>query len=139
MVVDLIAQLIQEHQNYVFKLSTLVEVIEGRGDYFIDAIDQLLKPLTVALDDHARREEDFLFPRLLERAPESPVPVMIGEHAGIRDKSATFGRSHPLWREGDESAYLHWAAAALDLCGKFSTHMEKKLDSVPAGAAGDDG
>lgn len=128
---DLIAQLTQEHQDYVLQLSALAEVIEGirvngRGDYFIDALDNLLKPLTVELDDHARREEAFLFPRLLERVPNSPVPVMIEEHVEIREKSAAFGRWYPLWREGDESAYQHWAAAALDLRGKFSTHMQKE-------------
>jgi hemerythrin-like domain-containing protein len=128
---DLIAQLTQEHQDYVLKLSTLAEVVEGiringRGDYFIQALDELLKPLTGDLDDHARREEDFLFPRLLERAPQSPVAVMLAEHAEIRERSATFGRWYPIWREGDDSAYDRWSAAALDLRGKFSTHMQKE-------------
>nr|WP_207711703.1 hemerythrin domain-containing protein [Sulfobacillus harzensis] len=121
----------QEHQDYVLKLSRLAEVIEGirvngRGDYFIETLDELLKPLTVDLDDHARREEDFLFPRLLERAPDSPVPVMIAEHVEIRDRSAAFGQWYPAWREGDDSAYQRWADAALDLRGKFSAHMQKE-------------
>lgn len=128
---DLIAQLTQEHQDYVLKLTTLAEVIEGiringRGDYYIQELDELLKPLTVDLDDHARREEDFLFPRLLVRAPQSPVPVMVAEHAEIRKHSAAFGQWYLTWREGDDSAYQRWADAALDLRGKFSTHMQKE-------------
>lgn len=46
---DFIAQLTQEHQDYVWKLTRLAEVIEGvrvngRGDYFIETWDQLLSP-----------------------------------------------------------------------------------------------
>lgn len=128
---DFIAQLTREHQGYILKLSTLAEVIEGiringRGAYFMDTLDELLTPLTVDLDDHARREEDFLFPRLLERAPASPVPVMIAEHVKIREKSAAFGQWYPAWREGDDSAYPRWAEAALALRGKFSVHMQKE-------------
>lgn len=68
---DLIARLTEEHQDYVIKLSTLAETIEGiringRGDYFIETLDGLLVPLTSQLDDHARREEDFFFPHLRE-------------------------------------------------------------------------
>lgn len=128
---DFIVQLTQEHQDYVLKLSTLAEVIEGirvngRGEYFIETLDQLLKPLTVDLADHARREEDFLFPRLVQRSPESPVPVMMAEHAAIRDASAGFARWYPAWRAGDESAGDPWIAAALDLRAKFTTHMQKE-------------
>lgn len=78
------------------------------------------------LDVHARREEDFWFPRLAQRVPESPVPVMIAEHADIRNRSAAFARWYPLWREGGESAYPHWVEAALDLRGKFSADMQKE-------------
>lgn len=128
---DLITRLIREHQDYAAKLSTLAETIggirvNGRGDYFIETLDGLVKPLTTELDDHARREEDFLFPRILQRAPNGPVPVMLAEHAAIRQQSADFGRWYPRWREGDEGAYQPWVDAALNLRGTFSAHMQKE-------------
>ncbi len=128
---NLIDQLTQEHQDYVLKLTTLADTIEGirvngRGDYFIQTLDELLNPLTVDLDAHAKREEDFLFPRLTERTPNSQVDLMIEEHQVIRALSHDFGQWYPLWREGDDSAYARWADPALDLRGKFSTHMQKE-------------
>lgn len=129
--VDLIAQLTAEHQDYVFKLSALVEVIEGirvngRGDYFIAALDALIGPLTTELDDHAHREEEFLFPRLLERAPDSPVAVMLEEHQTIRGYSAQFEHWYRKWREGADDTYDRWTRPALELRGAFSTHMQKE-------------
>lgn len=115
---DFLARLIDEHQDCVLQLMKLAEAIEGiringRGEYFMETVDDLWKPLTLDLDDHAAREEEFLFPRLAQRVPESPVPVMLAEHAEIRDRSAVFGQWYPLWRAGDESAYPQWSAAAL--------------------------
>ncbi len=107
----------------------LAEIIEGiRVNATISSRrwNDLVKPLTVDLDDHARREEEFLFPRLAQRVPDSPVPVMIAEHAEIRDRSAAFRRWYPLWREGDESVCKAWAEAVSDSRGKFSTHMQKE-------------
>ena len=129
---DLIAQLMAEHQAYVSKLTTLAEVIEGirvngRSDYFIATLDELLHPLTTELDDHARREEEFLFPRLLDRAPDSHhVPDMRAEHETIRGQSAAFGHWYRVWREGDNAAYRKWADPASDLRGMFSAHMQKE-------------
>lgn len=128
---DIISRLTSEHQDFALKLSSLAEVIEGirvngRGEYFISTVDGLLEPFTVELDDHARREEEFLFPRLLERAPDSPVPVMLSEHQVIRELSAEFGRWYSTWRAGDDAAYEKWSHAALDLRGKFSAHMQKE-------------
>ncbi len=128
---DLIAQLIAEHQDYVFKLTALAEVIEGirvngRGDYFIATLDELLDPLTTILDDHARREEEFLFPRILDRVADSPIPVMLAEHKAIREQSAEFGRWYSAWRDGDDEAYTNWADPALALRGQFSAHMQKE-------------
>ncbi len=128
---DFIAQLMVEHQDYVLKLATLAEVIEGvrvsgRGEYFIDALDELLRPLTTDLDDHARREEEFLFPRLLDRVPDSPIPIMLAEHQAIREQSAQFGHWYSLWRAGDDDVYPKWADNGLDLRGKFSAHMQKE-------------
>ena len=128
---DLIAQLTAEHQDYGFKLSQMAEAIEGirvngRGDYFVETVDDLLLPFTVDLDNHARREEDFLFPKLLERVADSPVPVMLGEHAAIRQASDQFGRWYRVWREGEEDAFDRWASAVLELRGTFSAHMQKE-------------
>ncbi|MCL5115872.1 MAG: hemerythrin domain-containing protein [Firmicutes bacterium] len=128
---DLISQLIAEHQDYVRMMEALAEVVDGirvngRGQYFVDTVDSLLIPFTTELDDHARREEEFLFPRLLERAPDSPIPVMLAEHNAIRAASAEFGRWYGVWRDGDDAAYKRWAGAALDLRGKFSAHMQKE-------------
>ncbi len=128
---DLIQQLTVEHQDYALKLSTLAEVIDGidangRGDYFIATLDELLMPFTTELADHARREEEFLFPRLLERAPDSPVSVMLAEHQVILEQSAQFGQWYNVWRDGDDDAYRKWAGPALDLRGTFSTHMQKE-------------
>ncbi len=128
---DLIERLTAEHQDYVFKLTTLAETIEGirvngRGGYFIETLDGLLLPLTTELDDHARREEEFLFPRLVDRVPDSPVPVMLTEHQAIREKSEIFGRWYPAWRDGDDSLFAVWSDAALDLRGLFSAHMQKE-------------
>ena len=129
--VDLITQLSQEHQDYVINLSVLAEVIEGirvngRGDYFIATLDHLLESLTIDLDDHARREEDFLFPKLLERAPDGPISVMLEEHQVIRALSAQFGRWYPVWRDGVEEAFGDWLEPAETLRGKFSAHMQKE-------------
>ncbi len=128
---DLIAQLIAEHQDYVFKLTALAEVIEGirvngRGDYFMATLDDLLDPLTTILDGHARREEEFLFPRILERSPDSPIPVMLAEHQVIREHSAEFGRWYRVWRAGDDAVYGKWTDSALALRGQFSAHMQKE-------------
>ena len=128
---DFIEQLTDEHQAYVLKLSALAEIIEGirvngRGDYFISGIDSLLPAFTVDLDDHAGREEEFLFPRLIERVPDSPVPLMLEEHRLIREYSATFADGYKSWRDGNDRAYEDWAIAALDLRGIFSTHMQKE-------------
>lgn len=128
---DIIAQLTAEHQDYVFKLSALVELIEGirvngRSDYFIAALDALVSPLTTELDDHAQREEEYVFPRLLERVPDSPVPVMLAEHQAIRGYSAQFDHWYRKWREGADDAYDQWTQPALELRGAFSTHMQKE-------------
>ena len=128
---NLLDQLTQEHQDYVLKLTTLAEVIEGirvngRGGYFIKTVDELVQSFTVELEEHANREEDFLFPRLIERAPDSPVALMIEEHQMIRALSGEFGQWYPIWRAGDDEAYGRWASPALDLRGKFSTHMQKE-------------
>ncbi len=128
---DLISQLRQEHQDYVFKLSTLAEVIEGiringRGDYFIETVDGLLGAFTTELDEHARREEEFLFPRIVERVPDSPIPVMLEEHERIRQESGEFGRWYVQWRAGEDNTFEQWANAAIALRGAFSTHMQKE-------------
>lgn len=128
---DFIAQLTAEHQDYTAKLSTLAEVIEGiringRGDYFTSTLDDLLAVFTVDLDNHARREEDILFPRLLQMVPESPIPVMVLEHQTIREHSAAFERGYKAWRAGQDEAFRDWAKSALDLRGAFSTHMQKE-------------
>ena len=128
---DFIAQLTAEHQDYAAKLSLLAEVIEGirvngRGDYFMSALDDLLSVFTVELDYHARREEDILFPRLLQRVPESPIPVMLLEHQTIRAHSAAFERGYKAWRAGQDEVFEDWATSALDLRGAFSTHMQKE-------------
>ena len=128
---DLISQLLDEHQDYVIKLSALAEVIQGirvngRGDYFIATLDELLEAFTVHLEDHARREEEFLFPRLLERVPDSPVPVMLVEHQALRQQSRAFSHWYGVWRKGDEKALEKWAVPALDLRGQFSSHMQKE-------------
>lgn len=129
--VDLITQLSSEHQDYVVNLSVLAEVIEGirvngRGDYFIATLDRLFEPLTIDLDDHARREEDILFPKLLERAPDSPIAVMLEDHQIIRALSARFGRWYPIWRGGADEVFGNWAEPAENLRGKFSAHMQKE-------------
>ncbi|MCY0863860.1 MAG: hemerythrin domain-containing protein [Sulfobacillus sp.] len=128
---DLIARLTEEHQDYVIKLSTLAETVEririnGRGDYFVETLDGLLVPLTTELDDHARREEDFLFPRILERAPDSPIPVMLEDHEAIREASQGFASGYLLWRDGDDDAFDRWATFAETLRGTFSAHMQKE-------------
>ena len=128
---DFIAQLTAEHQDYTAKLSTLAEVIEGiringRGDYFTVTLDDLLYVFTVDLDNHARREEDILFPRLLQEVPESPIPLMLREHQTIREHSAAFERGYQAWRAGQDQAFEDWAKSALDLRGAFSTHMQKE-------------
>ena len=128
---DLIARLIREHEDYVLKLNSLADTLEGisvngRGEYFAETLDGLLRPLTTELDDHAAREEEFLFPRLLERAPDAQVPVMLEEHQTIRALSADYGRWYPLWRRGDDAAFQPLAETALDLRGKFSAHMQKE-------------
>jgi len=128
---DLISRLTREHQDYVIKLSTLAETIEGiringRGDYFIETLDGLLVPLTSQLDDHARREEDFLFPRILERAPDSPIPVMLEDHEAIRQASQGFADGYLLWRDGDDEVFDRWASFAETLRGTFSAHMQKE-------------
>lgn len=128
---DLIARLQAEHQEYVVQLTELAEVVEGirvngRGGYFIASLDALLEPLTTQLDAHAAREEAWVFPRLVERAPASQVPLMLDEHQAIRAHSARFAHWYPVWRGGDDAAYERWAAAALDLRGLLSTHMQKE-------------
>lgn len=128
---DFIAQLTDEHQDYVLKFSALAEIIEGirvngRGDYFVSGIDSLLPAFAVDLDNHAGREEEFLFSRLMERVPDSPVPLMLEEHRLIREYSATFADRYKGWRDGNDRAYEGWARAALDLRGIFSTHMQKE-------------
>lgn len=127
---DLIEQLVNEHQAYVHQLMTLAEVIEGirvngRGDYFLHALDDLLPIFTDQLEGHAQREEEFLFPRLVERAA-GPVSLMLEEHAAIRQFSREFGQWYPVWRDGDEEVLDQWVDAALGLRGAFSTHMQKE-------------
>ncbi len=128
---DLIEQLRGEHQEYVQQLTELAEIVEGirvngRGGYFIVSLDALLEPLTTQLDAHASREEAWVFPRLVERAPDSPVALMLEEHRAIRVQSARFARWYRTWRAGADDAYAEWAAAALDLRGLLSTHMQKE-------------
>jgi hemerythrin-like domain-containing protein len=128
---DLIAQLVAEHQDYVLKLTDLIQVVEGiringRGDYFIAAVDDLLEPLTTDLDHHARREEDFLFPLLEKRVPDSPVPTMREEHAAIRRASTDFATFYRFWRAGEDAAFPAWAEPAVLLRGTFSVHMQKE-------------
>lgn len=128
---DFIAKLTAEHQDYAAKLSALAEVIEGirvngRGDYFTSRLDGLLIVFTVDLDNHARREEDLLFSRLVQLVPESPIPVMLTEHQTIRAHSAAFERGYREWRSGQDTAFEAWAKSALDLRGTFSAHMQKE-------------
>lgn len=128
---DLVQILLKEHQDYVFKLEELAEVIagirlNGRGSYFIETLDGLLDPLTVDLNNHAAREERWLFPLLLERVPDSPVPLMVEEHRTIRDRSAVFEHWYTLWRDGKDDVLAQWVEPALDLRGIFSTHMQKE-------------
>lgn len=128
---DLIEQLKAEHFDYVVRLSTLSETIEGiringRGDYFIDMLDGLLVSLTTELEDHAQREEEWLFPPLQQQVPDSPIDLMLEEHQAIRQKSRQFGRWYRIWRDGDDSALVQWVEPALDLRGKFVVHMQKE-------------
>ncbi len=128
---NLIAQLTEEHHDYVLKLTALAETIEGirvngRGDLFIETLDGLLKALTTELDAHAQREEDYLFPKLVERAPESPIPVMLEEHETIRAASQGFDQYYRMWKEGEDEAFNIWARHATNLRGTFSTHMQKE-------------
>ncbi len=128
---DLITQLLQEHKDYVSKLTAMAEAIEGirahgREQSYIDTVNRLVAPFTTELLQHAAREEDFLFPRVLERAPDSIVPTMIEEHENLRKISAVFGEWYPIWRAGEDSAYQNWADSALELRGAFSAHMQKE-------------
>ena len=128
---DLVTQLLQEHKDYVAKLTTLAEAVEGirangRDASYIETVNSLFAPFTTELDQHAAREEDFLFPRILERAPDSIVPTMIEDHEKLRKISAIFGQWYPIWREGEDSAYQNWADSALELRGVFSAHMQKE-------------
>ena len=128
---DLLTQLLAEHKDYVAKLTALAEAVEGirangRGPSDLDTVDSLLAPFTTELDQHAAREEDFLFPKVLERAPDSIVPTMIEDHEKLRKISAVFGKWYPIWRQGDDSVYQTWADSALELRGVFSAHMQKE-------------
>ncbi len=128
---DLIEQLQSEHQEYVRELAELAEIVEGirvngRGGYFIVSLDALVEPLTTQLNAHASREEAWVFPRLVERAPGSPVALMLEEHGAIRAHSARLARWYPAWRAGADEAYPKWAEAALELRGLLSAHMQKE-------------
>ncbi len=127
----LMDQLIVEHQDYVEKLQTLAEVIQGlrvngRGNYFMETLEGLLPVFTTDLDRHAGREEDFLFPRIVERVNDSLVPVMLTEHEAIRQASRDFEKGYRLWHQGDDAAFEGWVNAAAALRGSFVTHMQKE-------------
>ncbi|MHB1955781.1 MAG: hemerythrin domain-containing protein [Sulfobacillus sp.] len=129
---DLIAQLIAEHQEFVHLLTHLAETVDavkanGRGNYFVATLDSLMLPLTKELDDHALREEKFLFPRIVERGDTTQVILqMVEEHGAIRGESAAFERHYGEWKAGDDQALPLWTAHAIELRGKFSAHMQKE-------------
>ena len=129
---DLVAQLIAEHQEFVHFLTRLAETVDavlanGRGDYFIATVDSLLLPLTKELDSHALREEKFLFPRMIKRGDASQIILqMVEEHEAIRTESTGFERYYDEWKAGDDQALPLWTTHAVALRGKFSTHMQKE-------------
>lgn len=66
------------------------------------------------------------FSRILERAPDSPIPVMLEDHEAIREASQGFARGYLLWRDGDDDAFNRWVTFAETLRGTFSAHMQKE-------------
>lgn len=111
--------------------SPLSETIEGicnngRGDCLIDTLDGLLASLTTEPEDHAQREEEWLFPPLQQQLPDSPIDLKLEVRQAIREKSHRFGRWYRVWWDGDDSALQPWVEPALDLRGKIVVHMQKE-------------
>ena len=78
---------------------------------------------------HHGKEEDLLFPELVEKGmPQNggPVGVMLMEHQIGRSHIARMAEAGDAYRNGDQSAGAQWADAALDYVALLREHIAKE-------------
>lgn len=79
-------RLIAEHQVFLRQLAFLESALAGPPELLVAIVQTISGPL----EDHAQGEEELLFPQLETwmGRDSGPLPVMLAEHADIRETVA---------------------------------------------------